>query len=62
MKIDLIPTDAQALAAFLTSALSNPPADLDCAPLRDALAAILDAIDDEAERQHLDRCYPEGGY
>ena len=63
MQITLTPDETLAAARAIKMMLlfaAHSPVEKD--DLTSALAALLDALESEAERQHLDRCYPEGGY
>lgn len=63
MEIDLYPLAWQAVAKLIAQAIERDNLDTQTRTyLVDALAEITSALEDEAERQHLDRSYPEGGY
>jgi hypothetical protein len=63
MHLSLSPPEALAAARAIKMMLlfaAHSPVEKD--DLTSALNALLDALESEAERQHLDRSYPEGGY
>ena len=63
MHLSITPDQADAAATAIQYFLQHQTLSPDTrSTFIDAMATILDALDDEAERQHLDRCYPEGGY
>lgn len=61
MNIDLYPLAWQAVAKLIAQALEHNTLDSQTRVyLLDALDEITSNLEDEAERQHLDRSYPEG--
>lgn len=61
VEIDLYPLAWQTVAKLIAVALERDNFDPQTRTyLLDALAEITSALEDEAERQHLDRSYPEG--
>lgn len=63
MKIDMIPKAAQTTLEILNDVLKlgDLPNDKR-ADIEDAVTSLLEAIDDEAERQYLERQYPESDH
>jgi hypothetical protein len=63
MEIDLYPLAWQAVAKIVAQSLERDNLDSQTRVyLVDALTEITAVLEEEAERQHLDRSYPEGGF